>query len=113
MWGGITLEFEIVGNATDAIVDNVAGASCGATSTSWSLTDVRILADVVTRDSAEHVLSGKNLSISYSTYITILQAIQPSAQNALVVFIRFYNPLNDDIHGNNPSSGNFSKSIDT
>ena len=113
MWGGITLEFEIVGTATDAIVDNVTGAGFGATSTSWSLTDVRILADVVTLDSAlqnsyaEHVLSGKSLPIKYSTYITILQAIQPGSQNALInltravsrlktVFITFDNPLNDD-----------------
>ena len=112
MWGGITLEFEIVGNATDRIVAS-GGTNFTAVSTTWSLTDVRILADVVTLDSAlensyaEHVLSGKSLPINYSTYITVLQAIQPSSQNALInltravsrlktVFITFDNPLSTD-----------------
>ena len=80
-WGGIILEFEVVGTATDVIVDKVFGATFGATSTSWSLTDVRILADVVTLDSAlqnsyaSHVLSGNTLPIDYNTFITMQQAV--------------------------------------
>ena len=77
MWCPITLEFEIVSGATDAVVTPIASGSVFAasnTSISWQTQDVRIVADVVTLDNglqnsyAEHVLSGKSLPINYSTY---------------------------------------------
>ena len=83
MWCPITLEFEIVSGATDAVVTPILAGSAftpANTSTSWQIQDVRIIADVVTLDNglqnsyAEHVLSGKSLPINYSTYISILQS---------------------------------------
>ena len=81
MWCPITIEFEIVSAATDAVVTPLAGGivfTPSNTSTSWQIEAVRIVADVVTLDTglqnsyAEHVLSGKSLPINYSTCITIL-----------------------------------------
>ena len=79
-WCPLTLEFEIVGSATDAIGTPFPGGELdGSTSISWQIEDVRLIADVVTLDNGlqnsyeEHVLSGKSLPISYSTYISILQ----------------------------------------
>ena len=82
MWAPITLEFEIVSGATDAVVTPIAaGSACTPTntSTSWQIQDVRITADVVTLDNglqnsyAEHILSGKSPPINYGTYTSILQ----------------------------------------
>ena len=82
MWCPITLEFEIVASATDAIVSTSATVFTTAnTSTSWQIQDVRIISDVVTLDNglqnsyAEHILSGKSLPINYSTYVSILQTV--------------------------------------
>ena len=81
MWCPLTLEFEIVSSATDAIVAPFPGGEFdGNTSISWQIEDVRLIADTVTLDNglqnsyAEHVLPGKSLPTSYSTYITILQS---------------------------------------
>ena len=52
MWGGITLEFEIVGGATDPIIGIGGVFAATDTSIQWSISDVRIVADVVTLDSA-------------------------------------------------------------
>ena len=78
MWCPITLEFEIVSGATDAVITPIAGGSAftpSNTSTSWQIQDVRIAADVVTLDNGlqnsyvEHVVSGKSRPINYGTYI--------------------------------------------
>ena len=82
MWCPLTLEFEIVSSATDAIGSTIAGGAFedANTSTAWQIEDVRVVCDVVTLDSAlqnsyaEHVLSGKALPINYGTYVSILQA---------------------------------------
>ena len=53
MWCPITLEFEIVSGATDAVVTPILAGSAftpANTSTSWQIQDVRIIADVVTLD---------------------------------------------------------------
>ena len=81
MWGGLVMEFEIVGGATDAIISpaDPSNFPAATTSTSWQIEDVRIVGDVVSLGSAlqnsyaEHVLSGKSLPINYSTYISLLQ----------------------------------------
>ena len=94
MWCPLTLELEIVGNSTDAILDPTATSdttfTTNNTSTSWQIEDVRLICDVVSLDSAlqnsyaEHVLSGKALPINYNTYISILQSISPPVINVNV-----------------------------
>ena len=68
MWGGFTMYFEIIGNATDAFASQGPVGSIFTatdTSTTWSIQDIRMTGDVVTFGSAlqnsyaEHVLSGK------------------------------------------------------
>jgi hypothetical protein len=104
------MEFEVVNGTTDAIV-SVGGSTFTSTntSTSWQIQDVRVVCDLVTLDSAlqnsyaEHVLSGKNLPINYSTYVSQFQTITSSdfainVSRAVTrlksVFINF-----DDAHG--------------
>ena len=92
MWCPITLELEIVSNATDAVVEPIAGGVFTDTNTTsnWSIQDIRVIADIVTLDNglqnsyAQHVLSGKSLPINYSTYISILQAVTPPTINVSV-----------------------------
>ena len=83
-WCPLTFEFEIVNSATEPIVQpgpvgNVY--STANTSTEWMITDVRVVCDVVTLDSAlqnsyaEHVLSGKALPINYSTFVSQYQTL--------------------------------------
>ena len=77
MWGGFVMEFEIISDATGAFADSVAGGNFTPvdTGSSWSMSDVRLVGDVVSLDSAlqnsyaEHVLSGRSLPINYGTYI--------------------------------------------
>ena len=51
------------------------------TGSDWSMSDVRLTADVVVLDSAlmnsysQHVLEGKSLNIQYGTYITMQQTV--------------------------------------
>ena len=87
MWCPIALEFELVSGATDAIATPIAGGTFtpSTTSTSWQIQGVRIVADIIALDNglqnsyAEHVLSGKSLPISYSTYITrLLSCVFPT-----------------------------------
>ncbi|MGV2342022.1 MAG UNVERIFIED_CONTAM: hypothetical protein LVR18_51355 [Planctomycetaceae bacterium] len=109
-WCPIMMEFEVVNGTTDAIV-SVGGSTFTSTntSTSWQIQDVRVVCDLVTLDSAlqnsyaEHVLSGKNLPINYSTYVSQFQTITSSdfainVSRAVTrlksVFINF-----DDAHG--------------
>jgi len=85
MWGSLVLEYEIVTNATDSIA-SLSGADFSDANTSqlWSISDVRLVGDIVTLDSAlqnsyaEHVLSGKALPINYNTFITLSQSIAGS-----------------------------------
>ena len=55
MWGGFTMDFELIGNADDAFVSpGAADAAFFAanTATNWSIQDIRMTGDVVTLDSA-------------------------------------------------------------
>lgn len=83
-WCPMMMEFELVNNAEDAIAspNGLTGAfKTTDTSTSWQVEDIRVVCDIVTLDSslqnsyAEHVLSGKNLPINYSTYVSQFQTI--------------------------------------
>lgn len=81
-WCPLTLEFELVTSAVDAIVQpDGTTFTTDNTSTAWQIQDVRIVCDVVTLDSAlqnsyaEHVLSGKALPINYGTYISQYQTV--------------------------------------
>ena len=103
----ITLEFEIVSGATDAVVSPSSGANVdfnvNHTSTVWRIEDVRLLAGTVTPGNglhhsyAEHVLSGKSLSINYSMCTTSLHtcalpnssAIVARAASGLVIIVQF------------------------
>ena len=54
MWGGFVFDFEIISDATEAFADSVAGGNFTPTDTgsSWSMSDVRLVGDVVSLDSA-------------------------------------------------------------
>ena len=115
MWCPLTFEFEMTNNATDPIIQPSKGTGATDfkaenTSSTWSISDVRILCDVVTIDSAlqnsyaEHVLSGKALPINYGTYITQYQLISGGDITVNVtralsrlksVFLSFDNAHND------------------
>ena len=82
----LTFEFEFINDPTDAILGFMAGATAtnpiaDNTSTSWQIENVQIVCDIVTLDSAmennyaQHVLSGKALPITYSSYITQYQSV--------------------------------------
>jgi hypothetical protein len=85
-WCPMMMEFEVVNGATDAIFSPISGndINAGNTSTTWQIQDVRVVCDLVTLDSAlqnsyaEHVLSGKNLPINYSTYVSQFQTLTSS-----------------------------------
>ena len=88
---GMVFEFELVTSATDAVTapnTNTPPPANGNTSSAWQISDIRVVGDVVTLDSAlqnsyaEYVLSGKALNISYNTYNTILQ------QTAVPIMLR-------------------------
>ena len=86
----ITLEFELVNNLTDPIInpaDDTRGTPVWTTancSTSWMVNNVQAKMDVVTLDNvldneyAQHVLQGKTLPINYNTYISQLQSVLSS-----------------------------------
>jgi hypothetical protein len=83
-WCPMMMEFEMVNNSEDAIASpyGTTGAFKDTdTSTAWQIEDVRVVCDIVTLDSAlqnsyaEHVLSGKNLPINYSTYVSQFQTL--------------------------------------
>ena len=86
MWGGFVLEFELVNNSTDPFLSPPPGVAAGRykstdTSTEWEISDVRLVGDQVSLDSAlqnsyaEHVLSGKTLPLNYNTLITMQQSV--------------------------------------
>ena len=71
-WCPISMEFELVNNATDSVASSIVNGAFDFlnTSTSWKIQDVKVVCDVVTLDSvlqnsyAEIVLSGKSLPIN-------------------------------------------------
>jgi hypothetical protein len=77
----LTLEFELVTNATDAIVTEAGAAyfRAAVTSQAWSISDCQIKADIVQLDTGlhneycKHLMSGSAIPINYSSYITQLQ----------------------------------------
>ncbi len=81
----ITIEFELVNNALDPIVEpnNTSGYGFPVASTSvlWQIENVQLKADLCTLDNglensySEHLLSGKTLPINYTTHIVQAQAI--------------------------------------
>ena len=91
----LTLEIELVNAFTDCVVTRPAGANPGGqdnnpinrqnTSDQWSIEEPQIKCDVVILDNtldneyAAHLLSGKALPISFSTYISQVQSI-PAGQ---------------------------------
>ena len=76
----ITIELELVSNATDPIVD-ATGAFASTTSVNWEIENVQLKADLCSLDNsvdnqiADHLLSGKPLPINYQTLITQSQAV--------------------------------------
>ena len=87
MWGGFVLELELVNNSTDPIVSPATPPNPNSTykatdtSTQWEISDVRLVGDQISLDSAlqnsysEHVLSGRTLPIKYNTFITMQQTV--------------------------------------
>ena len=102
--GNLTIELELVTNATDCIIDynddtadtavgnrfvnNVNPADAGQanaryrnTSIQWQINNARVVCDVCTLDNnlnneyVKHLLEGKGLPITYTTYITQSQAL--------------------------------------
>ena len=83
----ITLEFELVNNYTDPIIDPATDTratpvwTTNNCSTTWMINNVQAKMDVATLDNvldneyAQHVLSGKSLPINYNTYISQLQSV--------------------------------------
>jgi hypothetical protein len=120
MWCPLTFEFEIVNGNTDAIV-NIDGTTFTSsnTSTSWQISDIRVVADIVTLDNslqneyANYVLEGKGLRINYGTYITQFQTIantsnivaniSRSASRLKTVFITFDNDHSTVVAGDESS----------
>ena len=78
----ISIELELVNNATDPIVavDGVTFTTAN-TSEDWQIEDVQLKADLCTLDNAvdnqiaDHLLSGKPLPINYQTLISQSQAV--------------------------------------
>ena len=73
----LCLEIELDSNLTAAIIQPGAATFIDAnTSTDWFIDDVRMLADTVVLDSSlqnsytAHLLEGKSLPISYTTFVS-------------------------------------------
>ena len=135
--GNLSIELELVTNATDCIInpnDNdesdtgiaadlrnrftvvVSGDVGKATNTSidWEISNPRVICDVCTLDNhlnneyVKHLLEGKGLPITYTTYITQSQAVKGSTDFSVPVirsvsrlvasFVTFYK-------AGDPSSG--------
>jgi hypothetical protein len=94
----LTIELELVDNATDPILSNFSGTATNAfkatnTSVQWSINNVQVKCDVCTLDNAldnsytQHLLNGKSLPISYNTFISQIQTIA-GQDNPLVTVSR-------------------------
>jgi len=106
----LTIELELVNNATDAIVTPGSGVfSAANTSADWSIENVQLKCDICNLDNSlqnnydAHLLSGKSLPINFNTYITQSQAISGtdvgvSLNRAITrlksIFVTFYNSTN-------------------
>ena len=74
----LTLEIELDSNNNAAIIEGVTGGMFNPTNTSttWDITDVKILADTVMLDSSlqnsytSHLLEGKSLPSNYTTFVS-------------------------------------------
>ncbi len=77
----ITIELELVNDATTPIVGIVGSFTAENTSLVWQIQNVQVKCDMCTLDNgldnsyAEHMLSGKAFPINYSTYISQNQSI--------------------------------------
>ena len=79
----LTVEFELVTAADDAIVTALDGSLFprATTSNAWQIQDCQIKADVIELDSAvhneyaSHLMQGHPIPINYTSYITQLQTI--------------------------------------
>ena len=123
--GNLTIELELVNNATDCIINpndfttpgadgafpstdivnrsttSVSGDVGKATNTSidWEISNPRVICDVCTLDNnlnneyVKHLLEGKGLPITYTTYITQSQNIKNSTDNISVPVIRSVSKL--------------------
>lgn len=78
----ITIELELVNDASEPVVSYLEGTNFTEenTSTLWSIQNVQAKCDLVVLDNAldnsyaEHLLSGKALPINYNTYISQIQS---------------------------------------
>jgi hypothetical protein len=77
----ITIELELVNDATVPIIGIVGSFTADNTSLAWQINNVQVKCDMCTLDNgldnsyAEHLLSGKSFPINYSTYISQNQSI--------------------------------------
>ena len=107
----LTIELELVNNATDVIItpDVDVVFTAANTSADWSIENVQLKCDICNLDNSlqnnydAHLLSGKSLQINFNTYITQSQAISGtdvgvSLNRAITrlksIFVTFYNPTN-------------------
>jgi hypothetical protein len=86
----ITIELELVNNATIPILSTLTGTGTGNftaanTSLLWLMQNVQVKVDMCTLDNsldnsyAEHLLSGKPLPINFNTYVSQMQSLLSSA----------------------------------
>ena len=125
--GNLTIELELITNATDCIIDyrddtadtgignrftndvnttTTPGAEFTNTSVDWEINNARVVCDVCTLDNnlnneyVKHLLEGKGLPITYTTYITQSQTVKGltdisvqvirSVSKLVASFITFY-----------------------
>jgi hypothetical protein len=82
-WMPLTVEFELVSNATEPIATELTSSAFppNTTSQTWLIQDCQIKADVVELDSqvhneyASHLMQGHPIPINYTSYITQLQTV--------------------------------------
>ena len=109
----VTIELELVNDATDPIVAPGVDTVFTATNTSgvWHIDNVQLKCDICSLDNSlqnnydSHLLSGKSLPINYNTYITQSQAISGhdvsvSLNRAITrlksIFVAFYKSTETD-----------------
>ena len=101
----ITIELELVNQLTDPIINPWAQSpetswrNGDKLSTTWTIQNVMLKADVVTLDNAldneyaQHLLEGKTLPISYNTYVSQLLSLQNSSGNFTANITRSFTRL--------------------
>jgi hypothetical protein len=110
----LTIELELVNNATDVVITPNVDAifTTANTSADWSIENVQLKCDICNLDNSlqnnydAHLLSGKSLPINFNTYITQSQAISGtdvgvSLNRAITrlksIFVTFYD--SDNVNG--------------